>query len=176
MTRLGVLIDHRERPRAPLQGSRRDKKKKAPEGEEGQAEEEGVGGRQRRLDRSAEESEEEEDSTPARRPAVAVQLLRGIRVRGRRQTRRRDRFCLRAVQGCALTENERGSPILCAAAFEDGSTLLKQLPGESPFTKAFAKDAQPYSLIYPPGEVLSATKASKLTAKFAFVLKALERR
>ena len=79
---------------------------------------------------------------------------------------------LRAVQTfCALPRNERGF-ILCAAAFEDGSTLLKQLPERAPLLKAFAKDAQPYSLIYGLEKFCLLSKPP-LTAKFALVLKAL---
>ena len=79
---------------------------------------------------------------------------------------------LRAVQTfCALPRNERGF-ILCAAAFEDGSTLLKQLPERAPLMKAFAKDAQPYSLIYGLEKFCLLAKPP-LTAKFALVLKAL---
>ena len=79
---------------------------------------------------------------------------------------------LRAVQTfCALPRNERGF-ILCAAAFEDGSTLLKQLPERAPLLKAFAKDAQPYSLIYGL-EKFCLIQKPPLTAKFALVLKAL---
>ena len=79
---------------------------------------------------------------------------------------------LRAVQTfCALPRNERGF-ILCAAAFEDGSTLLKQLPERAPLLKAFAKDAQPYSLIYGL-EKFCLIQKPPVTAKFALVLKAL---
>ena len=79
---------------------------------------------------------------------------------------------LRAVQTfCALPRNERGF-ILCAAAFDDGATLLKQIPQRAPLLKAFANDAAPYSLIGGL-EKFCMLAQPPLSSKFALVLKAL---
>jgi len=140
---------------------KKDKKKK-------KASEEGNGATPEKVD----ESEEEEDENPEEAGPLGS-AIRGIRefVAGGKPVGETVSE-LRAVQTfCALPRNERGF-ILCAAAFEDGSTLLKQLPERAPLLKAFAKDAQPYSLIYGLEKFCLLAKPP-LTAKFALVLKAL---
>ena len=140
---------------------KKDKKKK-------KASEEGNGA----TPEKAEESEEDEDENPEEAGPLGS-AIRGIRefVAGGKPVGETVSE-LRAVQTfCALPRNERGF-ILCAAAFEDGSTLLKQLPERAPLLKAFAKDAQPYSLIYGLEKFCLLAKPP-LTAKFALVLKAL---
>ena len=87
----------------------------------------------------AEESEEDEDENPEEAGPLGS-AIRGIRefVSGGKPVGETVSE-LRAVQTfCALPRNERGF-ILCAAAFEDGSTLLKQLPERAPLLKAFAR-------------------------------------
>jgi len=140
---------------------KKDKKKK-------KASEEGNGA----TPEKAEESEEDEEENPEEAGPLGS-AIRGIRefVAGGKPVGETVSE-LRAVQTfCALPRNERGF-ILCAAAFEDGSTLLKQLPERAPLLKAFAKDAQPYSLIYGL-EKFCLIQKPPLTAKFALVLKAL---
>ena len=140
---------------------KKDKKKK-------KASEEGNGATPEKVD----ESEEEDDENPEEAGPLGS-AIRGIRefVAGGKPVGETVSE-LRAVQTfCALPRNERGF-ILCAAAFEDGSTLLKQLPERAPLLKAFAKDAQPYSLIYGLEKFCLLAKPP-LTAKFALVLKAL---
>ena len=141
---------------------KKDKKKK-------KASEEGNGAA---AVEKAEESEEDEEENPEEAGPLGS-AIRGIRefVAGGKPVGETVSE-LRAVQTfCALPRNERGF-ILCAAAFEDGSTLLKQLPERAPLLKAFAKDAQPYSLIYGL-EKFCLIQKPPLTAKFALVLKAL---
>ncbi len=139
---------------------KKDKKKK-------KSSEEGNGAAA--VEKAAEESEEDEDENPEEAGPLGS-AIRGIRefvASGKPVGETVSE--LRAVQTfCALPRNERGF-ILCAAAFEDGSTLLKQLPERAPLLKAFAKDAQPYSLIYGLEKFCLLAKPP-LTAKFALVL------
>jgi len=166
-------------------GDKKDKKKKDKDGDDDKkkkekkekkdkkkkkSSEEGNGAAA--VEKAAEESEEDEDENPEEAGPLGS-AIRGIRefvASGKPVGETVSE--LRAVQTfCALPRNERGF-ILCAAAFEDGSTLLKQLPERAPLLKAFAKDAQPYSLIYGLEKFCLLAKPP-LTAKFALVLKAL---